>query len=384
MSSDIIRLGAGDFDETIAFLNGVFAEHAPHDFANLLPSIYQPTDEHMRCNYAVREGGRLAAVVGSFPIDWRVGGASLKIAGIGGVAVHKDFRGKGYMKLLMHHAVDEMRREGADLSYLGGRRQRYAYFGYEVAGLKYRLAFNPDNIRHTFTEHATDISFSEVTDDDQTVDGLKQLHDAQAIYCERSHGMFNKYLRCWHYQPMIARDESGQVIGYIAVHSDNEQVNEFVARDKQAAVSMVRQWGGQSQGHVILRMLGPIGPELRALSGFAESTAISAVGNWQVFNWRSVIDALMRVRHNAEPMPLGAVSLRIEGCESLLRLIVDEKGARCVSCDGEPDLTVSHLAAHRLLFGPTPPSIVMPLPLTARLLSAWCPLPLGISPQDKV
>jgi hypothetical protein len=92
----------------------------------------------------------------------------------------------------------------------------------------------------------------------------------------------------------------------------------------------------------------------------------------------------MRAKHEAEPMPYGAVTLRIKGCEEVLRLVVDEKGARCESCDGQPDLTVDHLAAHPLLFGPTSPSMVMPLPPAARMLSAWCPLPLGISPQDKV
>lgn len=123
---------------------------------------------------------------------------------------------------------------------------------------------------------------------------------------------------------------------------------------------------------------------LRKLSGFAETTALHPSGNWRVFNWRPVIDALMRVKHEAEPMPRGAVSLKIDGCEEVLRLVVDDRGARCESGDGEPDLTIDHLAAHTLLFGPTPPSMVMPLPESARILSAWCPLPLAISPQDKV
>ena len=86
MSSQIIQLGAGDFDEAMRFLNAVFGEYRPHDFAGMLPARYQPTDRHMSCNYAVQDGGRLSAIVGVFPIHWCVGGVTLKVASVGGVA----------------------------------------------------------------------------------------------------------------------------------------------------------------------------------------------------------------------------------------------------------------------------------------------------------
>ncbi len=384
MSTSIIQLSAGDFDEAMAFLNLVFGEHAPHDFANLLPSIYQPTDGHMRCNYAVRDGGRLSAIVGVFPIDWRVGGTALKMAGIGGVAVHPDSRGKGYMKLLMSHAVDEMRRGGCDLSYLGGRRQRYAYFGYEVAGCKYKLAFNRDNIRHALGGDGDVATFEPLPGDAATAEEIKSLHDRQAIYCDRSAEAFGRYLRSWHYQPWVARDEAGRIVGYVAVDKDGAQINELVAIDDNASARIIAAWITRTGVNTGLNMQGPVSPVLSKLIGFAETTALHPSGNWRVFNWRAVLDALMRVKHGAEPMPHGSLSLGIDGCGEVLRLIVDGQGARCEAGDGKPDLTVDHLAAHPLLFGPMPPSMVMPLPSAARMLSAWCPLPLGISPQDKV
>lgn len=384
MSTQIIQLSAGDFAEAMTFLNMVFGEHAPHDFANLLPSIYQPTDEHMRCNYAVRDGGKLSAVVGAFPIDWRVGGTALMMAGIGGVAVHPGCRGKGYMKLLMNHAVDEMRRAGCDLSYLGGRRQRYAYFGYEVAGCKYKLTFNRDNVRHALGGEGGAVKFEALPGDADTADEIKSLHDRQAVYCNRPVEAFGRFLRSWHYKPMLARDEAGRVIGYVSADKDGAQINELVAADDDAAARIVAAWINHTGGNLALSMLGPAGPVLRRLNGFAETTSLNPSGNWRVFNWRPVIDALMRVKHEAEPMPHGAVTLQIDGCEEVLRLVVDEKGACCEAGDGEADLTVDHLAVHPLLFGPTSPSMVMPLPEPARILSAWCPLPLGISPQDKV
>ncbi len=384
MSSEIIRLGAGDFDEAIAFLNDVFAEHAPHDFAGLLPAVYQPTDEHMRCNYAVRDGGRLGAIVGVFPIDWRVGGIGLKMAGVGGVSVHKDFRGKGYMKLLMNHAVDEMRREGVDLSYLGGRRQRYAYFGYEVGGCKYKLDFIRHNVEHALNGLDTPVVFEPMPTDPDSLATVKALQEAQPNYCRRPVDAFDRYLRSWHYRPMVARDDSGRIVGYVACDKEQNQINELVAADGSTACRMIAAWMQRIETSLTLRTGGPIDHTWRRLLSFAELSAVGASGNWQVFNWPIVIDALMRAKHVNEPMAEGAVTVQVEGQEAALRMVVDASGARCESHDGRADVTVDPLAAIPLLFGPLPPAAVMPLPKSARMLSAWCPLPLGISPQDKV
>ncbi len=259
MSDPIIQLQAGDYDEAIRFLDAVFAEHRPHDFSNMLPAIYRPTDEHMRCNYAVRKSGRLAAVVGVFPINWCVGGVALKVAGIGGVAVHPDSRGKGYMKLLMNHAVAEMRGAGYDLSYLGGRRQRYAYFGYEVAGCKYKLTFIRDNVRHALKD-CPPVSFEPAGEDLKTMARLKALHDAQDTYCDRPAETFDRYLKSWHYQPMIARSQSGEIAGYIAVDKEGSQINELIAQDEDTAAGMIGAWVQRSETNITLGMQGPIGP----------------------------------------------------------------------------------------------------------------------------
>lgn len=380
MSTDIIRLSAGDFDEAMAFLNDVFAEHAPHDFAKMLPSVYQPTDGHMRCNYAIRDAGRLAAIVGVFPIDWRVGGVPLKMAGIGGVSVHKDFRGKGYMKLLMNHAVDEIGREGYDLSYLGGRRQRYAYFGYEVGGCKYKLNFNLDNVRHGLHGAESGVTFKPFDDDPDSLSTIKKLHEAQPNYCERPVETFANYVRSWHFNLQLARDEQGRVVGYVAANEDGSQINELVAQDPESARRIVGAWMQSTKINLTLQAVGPIDPTLRALIGFAETTNVGPSGNWRVFNWQKVVDALMRAKHACEPMPAGSVAIQIG----------EEQEPVCIQNGQESrgahpaDLKIDPLAAVPLLLGPQSPASVEPLPEAARMLAAWCPLPLGISTQDKV
>ena len=384
MSVDIIRLSAGDFDELMMFLNLVFSEHAPHDFANLLPSIYQPTDKLMRCNYAIRDGGRLGAVVGVFPIDWRVGGIPLRVAGIGGVSVHPESRGKGYMKRLMCHAVDEMRREGYDLSYLGGRRQRYAYFGYEVAGTSCRVNYNTDNVRHTSDPSATDLTFEPISDNPTTIAAIRALHDAQPAYCERSVNTFHHYLMNWHCNPFFARDADGLIVGYLSMQREEPVCNEFVAQDARTASAMMRAWIGkhQSKTTAILRL--PMTSIHRELHGFAESLHLYHTGNYQVFDWVKTLDALLRLKHATEAMADGRVVIRIGNDNVTLSLTVDGDKACCEATDAEPDLLLDAMQAVRVLFNLAGPTSVIDVPKRATVLTSWCPLPMGFSTQDHV
>ncbi len=165
MSKEVVQLTATDFDEGMAFLNAVFGEERPHDFHAMLPSIYQPTEELMACNHAVRVNGEIRAIVGLFPMYWQVGETVLKVGGIGGVSTHSAHRDKGYMTLLMNHCVQHMKAQGFHLSYLSGQRQRYGYSGYETCGQRFLVSVEKQNIRHVF-DTPSSLSFEAIAVDD--------------------------------------------------------------------------------------------------------------------------------------------------------------------------------------------------------------------------
>ena len=150
MSDRIAPLSAVDFDEAMAVMNLAFGKSPPADFASILPKLYRPDDSLMACLWALRRDGRIRAVVGIHPLTWKVGAATLPVAGIGGVSTHPDCRGQGMMQRLMTHCVGVMKEEGYPLSVLGGQRQRYGYFGYERCGVEVELRLNKSNIRHCF------------------------------------------------------------------------------------------------------------------------------------------------------------------------------------------------------------------------------------------
>ena len=133
---EIVKLRACDYDDALDFLDFVFSKaYGPTHFGTMLPLCYRPTDEHMGHNFAVRENGKIRGIVGLFPAQVKVGGETLNLGGIGGVSAHPSDRGKGWMKLLMAHAIEEMESAETDLSFLIGLRQRYQHFGYEKTGV---------------------------------------------------------------------------------------------------------------------------------------------------------------------------------------------------------------------------------------------------------
>ena len=56
--------------------------------------------------------------------------------------------GKGYMRKLMHMAIQDMKKNNISMSTLSGLRNRYQYYGYEKGGITFQYCFTSDNFRH--------------------------------------------------------------------------------------------------------------------------------------------------------------------------------------------------------------------------------------------
>jgi len=119
-------------NRSFGFTHGIFEAGYPH--------IYRPTPELCAATYVMEQEGRIVSHVGVYPLEVEIHGVRWPIAGIGGVGTLPEARGKGYMTQLLTHAVTVMRTKYV-LSWLGGDRQRYNTFGWEVAGQSYELTF---------------------------------------------------------------------------------------------------------------------------------------------------------------------------------------------------------------------------------------------------
>jgi predicted N-acetyltransferase YhbS len=141
MTVQLRNLRLEEFSRLMRMLERSFG-HSYDFFRREYPHLYRPTAEACRWAYVVEEDGALVAHVGLYPLEIVNQGISIRVGGIGGVASVPEVRGKGYMSRLLRHVVDEMRAQNHVLSWLSGDRQRYNTFGWEMAGLAYRLTFS--------------------------------------------------------------------------------------------------------------------------------------------------------------------------------------------------------------------------------------------------
>jgi hypothetical protein len=105
--------------------------------------------------------------------------------------------------------------------------------------------------------------------------------------------------------------------------------------------------------------------------------------NWQVFDWVGGGGALLNAKHSQSGLSPGNVTIGIEG-NGTLAILVDGDQIDCERTEKQPALSCAPLLAHRLLFGPLPPSQLLSRPTRAQALSSWCPLPLYWASQDTV
>ncbi|MDR1636283.1 MAG: GNAT family N-acetyltransferase, partial [Treponema sp.] len=194
-----------DYEEVIDLGNYVFsAARAPHDFPLLLPKLFKREYFMKGKHYVVREDGRIKAVVGSYPLTMNILGDALPGRGLGMVSVHPYARSRGYMQALMETALEDMRREGAVFSCLGGQRQRYGYFGYAPAGVRAHFFCRRANVRHVLGRvpapkpEGGGLSLRELkAGDRELLDRIYAFHQAKAARIERPREKFFDILSSW-------------------------------------------------------------------------------------------------------------------------------------------------------------------------------------------
>lgn len=382
VSERIVQLTAADFEEAMDLLNYAFAfSHGPHDFPALLPKVYRPTDRHMGCNYAIRRGGRLAAMAGVFPLVWRVGGAALRVAGIGGVSTHPRHRGAGLMTTLMRHCVRESRAAGYALSFLTGRRRRYGHFGYERCGTDLRFTLERDDLQAAGVG-GTRIGFRRLTGGDPLLPDAIRLHAGQRLRCERAPADFVAICSSWNNRPYAAVTGAG-LAGYLIAGGDGAQVTELLAADAPAALRIAAAWCEYRKLTSVTVAAPPARTAgVRALDAIAESMTVRCCGNWRVFDWPAVLSALLDERADAGEAESGSVVLQI-GDAGRLHVHVDGAQAHVEPTDEPAQVTMQAMEAMRSLFGPLRPSWP-DADAASRRAAAWFPLPLHLPHADWV
>ena len=146
----IIQKGYPSNEDYIDFINYVFGMNGTPSasFPSLLPKLYSAKRETDKVTYFALDNERIVGTVLSYPLTFHIGDKTLTAHGIGSVATHPRHRGEGFMKDLMKQAINDMVKDGIDFSVLGGRRHRYAHFGFEKCDGMMYFSITPKTVSY--------------------------------------------------------------------------------------------------------------------------------------------------------------------------------------------------------------------------------------------
>ena len=118
---EIRKLKKEDMDELFALLNETFGHKygRPMHFDLEQPKMWVRDDAHAERHIAVFEDGKMAAVVGIYPLPLVIGGEKFLFCTTGNVATLPQYEGKGYFSRLFPLAIEEAKRQGATAARLG-------------------------------------------------------------------------------------------------------------------------------------------------------------------------------------------------------------------------------------------------------------------------
>lgn len=364
---------AGMEDAILDFANYVFSQaHVPHDFKTLLPKVYARDDfapihavaldekKGLRGMVAVLDGELVYPDIGQ-----------IRYGFIGTVSVHPYARGEGHMKTLMPMAMEAAKARGLDLLLLGGRRQRYQYFGFERGMVSLSFTISKENIRHYLLGvDAGDIAFAPLLK--EHVPFARTLQESSVSYCRRDD--FESIVRSWNRTAFVVQ-KAGEAVGYL-VADKRHNIHEIQLKEPSLLLPVVKAWIEANGGQPLdIHVLPHAFDQISCLSAFAEDFHIEDAEMLRIFNWEKLLHILMRLQGGLKALTDGQVCIRI-GEENYLLSVKNGMGS-AEKTNREAQLSMSEQEAVSLLFSP--------LSLHKKESAAlhnWLPLPLAFSSVD--
>ncbi len=352
-----------DREKLIACADSAFGDSVPvGGFAGLLPKLYGPGARVGGNHLIAEEDGEILGVVLAEPMEYRVFGERLKIASVGTVSVAGQARGRGIMRLLMDETVRRLREEGFDFVFLGGQRQRYAYWGFQGCGTQMGFSWNQANLKHgselpqeervelvpmgvpVAESHTSDGAAVESRTVDsaavesRTVEGAStdslpkntlreadprlteaawRMWAGEEVGVRRDRERFFDILCSWQGKPYACMRQ-GRFAGYVVLGPSEDQgyarILEMVLEDGVSVPALLHALSG-SLG--ITR--GSVKPgyikqgQMRELEEFCEGESLGCSQRFLILDWCRVLRAMMTMKQHARPLEDGEIILGITG-----------------------------------------------------------------------
>ncbi len=374
----IYRLARADErDACVAFADSVFKRPngEDEDFETLLPKVYAPGVDASRMHtLAVDDAGTIRGLVAALPNDMRVLDKTLKTGYIGTVSVHPENRGEGHMRRLVTMTIDRLRETGCDLVLLNGARQRYEYYGFVLAGVKWTFSLSGDNVRHALKDvDISQVSFERIQSGSPWEKKAEAMHSNGKVAMERSWMGFATVCSSYHGQ-LWAMLRDGKMAGYVVSSEDAGALVECMAEDMIALDQLLKAWYVRHRRWLTISMPDWRREEREHLASFAEDIKVSASVQCRVLQYRPVVEALLALKASYTRLVDGEQGFEVEGQRFTVR-VCDGKAQVMPGADNP--MSLDAITAERLFLSP------FAMEGVPRRLNNWFPLPLYIGMPDE-
>lgn len=181
MPDPIIRPAtSSDFPGLLALLISAFSDSTPAHarFEQLMPETIRDDAAILNNWYIALDGEKVIASTQIVAQRFMVAPAvELRVGGIGQVSCLPGYRGGGMMTNLLNATIARMTQDGYHVSILGGDRQRYRRFGWEVAGCARNLWLQSRRIDSQPVLPAEDNRPNRWIGDEPTIDRIHAAHE---------------------------------------------------------------------------------------------------------------------------------------------------------------------------------------------------------------
>jgi predicted acetyltransferase len=288
-----------------------------------------------------------------------VDGRSLKVAGIGSVATHPNFRKRGLMTRLMKYVDGQMVKEGYDLSILWGDRSRYGHFDYERGLFQDRFCFNRKFLKPlTLGKNIRPVKPTDWNAIHKLF-GKHPFHTARHLdYFKALHRRFDRGLP----DPIWVMEKSGKVIAYVIVFKSNEggyELAEWGGEAKPVVDLLASVLPKPSMGNVWATIYPGCDLYQWALQHHETQIKTTQTNMIKIFNLGRVLKAfepqLQKRYENHAVRNLGSLTLQLERQEKVTitfgKNLKVESGGK-----GNKPIALTQAQCVRLLFGCAAPS----------------------------
>ncbi len=386
--SDYVHISRGDngkYKEFMSLINNSFGFNKDDEmFESLLPKLYKEEYKPVENNITLDVNDKMLAAIGLYYSTLNIMGDTLKVAGIGNVAVDPDFRKNGYMSSCLAYCLDEMKQNMTDMAFLMGKKQRYQRFSFEPAGVRYVFDLYKHNvIRKRGENKKPSFSSKPIKKDDRDIlKKISEVYEKSDYKTERPLNKMYDILVSWRAFPFAAFQDD-MFKGWFVLNDKMDSVDEIGYIDKNDIEEIVICALETSNQYGVKISAPPFDkPLIDYLALHAEKTTVSHSEFYTIFCYERVIKSFLKLKSTYAELADGECVLMIYGEKTpeKLKIKVKDNCPSVFETDERPNLTLNHAEAMRLLGGlysekrnELPPSC-----------ASWFPLPFYTYPQDSV